>query len=102
LISFLADQNNRVKRESQNETSLVENPHEQLNETHGDDEEPDALSGGHGQHHGFHILKPGAFTARIGQGVALEVVTLSPFAFFSEVLFPEALLVSFWVEILIN
>jgi hypothetical protein len=86
LISFLAAQNNRVKRESQNETSHVE------------DSAHDPFSSEHA-HHGFHTFVPGAFTARIGQGIALEVVTLSPYAFYSEVLFPEALTVSLWVEV---
>uniref|UniRef100_A0A914DFL3 Uncharacterized protein n=1 Tax=Acrobeloides nanus TaxID=290746 RepID=A0A914DFL3_9BILA len=73
-------QNNRVKRESQNETI-------------DDEDSNDVFSSGH-VHHGFHTLGPGAFTAKIGQGVALEVITLSPYAFYTEILFPEALIVN--------
>uniref|UniRef100_A0A1I7X5W6 ANK_REP_REGION domain-containing protein n=1 Tax=Heterorhabditis bacteriophora TaxID=37862 RepID=A0A1I7X5W6_HETBA len=42
----------------------------------------------------FETLAPYAFTNMVGQGAALEVVTLSPHAFIGEILFPEALTVS--------
>lgn len=49
--------------------------------------------GSHGNLPHFITLEPWAFGSRIGQGIALEVVTLSPYAFFTEIMMPEALVV---------
>lgn len=46
------------------------------------------------EHTPFRTFEPFAFLTGFGQGVALEFVTLSPYAFFSEIMLPEALTVS--------
>lgn len=47
-------------------------------------------------------LKPFAFGSNVGHGVALEALTLSPYAFFGEIAAPEALIVSDLPTCLVN